>query len=120
MRMATRATRTGGWKATVVAFDDVTQLVSARAWPHGGDVARRIAHEITEPPDPHPASAERINRRYSKELEGEEKAKLEEPTGITCARPTTLRRIVDEFSKFARMPEPETRIEDLRSCSATP
>jgi len=113
VRMATRRNADGRLEGYVVAFDDVTQLVSAQRMAAWGDVARRIAHEIKNPLTPIQLSAERINRRYSKELEGEEKAKLEELTGIIVRQTNDLRRIVDEFSKFARMPEPETRIEDL-------
>jgi two-component system nitrogen regulation sensor histidine kinase NtrY len=113
VRMATRRNADGRLEGYVVAFDDVTQLVSAQRMAAWGDVARRIAHEIKNPLTPIQLSAERINRRYSKSLEGEEKAKLEELTGIIVRQTNDLRRIVDEFSKFARMPEPETRIEDL-------
>ncbi|WP_417750327.1 ATP-binding protein [Roseicyclus amphidinii] len=113
VRMATRRNADGRLEGYVVAFDDVTQLVSAQRMAAWGDVARRIAHEIKNPLTPIQLSAERINRRYSKALEGEEKAKLEELTGIIVRQTNDLRRIVDEFSKFARMPEPETRVENL-------
>ena len=113
VRMAVRRTAEGALEGYVVAFDDVTQLVSAQRMAAWGDVARRIAHEIKNPLTPIQLSAERINRRYSRALEGEDKAKLEELTGIIVRQTNDLRRIVDEFSKFARMPEPETRVEDL-------
>ncbi len=113
VRMATRRNADGLLEGYVVAFDDVTQLVSAQRMAAWGDVARRIAHEIKNPLTPIQLSAERIKRRYAKDLEGEDKAKLEELTEIIVRQTNDLRRIVDEFSKFARMPEPETRIEDL-------
>jgi len=113
VRMATRRTEGGQLEGYVVAFDDVTQLVSAQRLAAWGDVARRIAHEIKNPLTPIQLSAERIKRRYAKDLQGEEKAKLEELTEIIVRQTNDLRRIVDEFSKFARMPEPETRVEDL-------
>jgi two-component system, NtrC family, nitrogen regulation sensor histidine kinase NtrY len=113
VRMAVRRTTEGTLEGYVVAFDDVTQLVSAQRMAAWGDVARRIAHEIKNPLTPIQLSAERINRRFSRALEGEEQDKLAELTGIIVRQTNDLRRIVDEFSKFARMPEPETRIEDL-------
>ncbi len=113
VRMATRRNEGGALEGYVVAFDDVTQLVSAQRMAAWGDVARRIAHEIKNPLTPIQLSAERIKRRYAKDMEGEDKAKLEELTEIIVRQTNDLRRIVDEFSKFARMPEPETRVEDL-------
>lgn len=97
----------------MIAFDDVTQLVSAQRLAAWGDVARRIAHEIKNPLTPIQLSAERINRRFSKGLDDEERAKLEQMTEVIVRQTNDLRRIVDEFSKFARMPEPETRTEDI-------
>ena len=113
VRMATRRNADGRLEGYVVAFDDVTQLVSAQRMAAWGDVARRIAHEIKNPLTPIQLSAERINRRFSKGLDDEAKAKLEEMTEIIVRQTTDLRRIVDEFSRFARMPEPDTRVEDL-------
>jgi two-component system nitrogen regulation sensor histidine kinase NtrY len=113
VRMATRRTSDGALEGYVVAFDDVTQLVGAQRMAAWGDVARRIAHEIKNPLTPIQLSAERIKRRFSKELGSEDKVKLEEMTEIIVRQTNDLRRIVDEFSKFARMPEPETRVEDL-------
>lgn len=113
VRMATRRRADGALEGYVVAFDDVTQLVSAQRMAAWGDVARRIAHEIKNPLTPIQLSAERAKRKFSKILEGEDKASLEQMTEVIVRQTNDLRRIVDEFSKFARMPEPETRIEDL-------
>jgi two-component system nitrogen regulation sensor histidine kinase NtrY len=113
VRMATRRNLDGALEGYVVAFDDVTQLVSAQRMAAWGDVARRIAHEIKNPLTPIQLSAERINRKFSKQLEGDDKAKLGEMTEVIVRQTNDLRRIVDEFSKFARMPEPETRVEDV-------
>jgi len=76
-------------------------------------VARRIAHEIKNPLTPIQLSAERIKRKFSSVLSGEEKASLEQLTEVIVRQTNDLRRIVDEFSRFARMPEPETRAEDM-------
>lgn len=113
VRLSTRRNVDEALEGYVVAFDDVTQLVSAQRLAAWGDVARRIAHEIKNPLTPIQLSAERIKRRYARDLVGEDKLRLEEMTEIIVRQTNDLRRIVDEFSKFARMPEPETRTEDL-------
>ncbi|MBY6200260.1 PAS domain-containing sensor histidine kinase [Maritalea mobilis] len=113
VRMATRRNAEGQLEGYVVAFDDVTQLVSAQRMAAWGDVARRIAHEIKNPLTPIQLSAERINRKFSKGLDEDDAAKLEQMTEVIVRQTNDLRRIVDEFSKFARMPEPETRVEDV-------
>nr|WP_254656236.1 PAS domain-containing sensor histidine kinase [Jannaschia sp. CCS1] len=113
VRMATRRNLDGALEGYVVAFDDVTQLVSAQRMAAWGDVARRIAHEIKNPLTPIQLSAERIKRKFSRMLEDEDKVSLEQMTEVIVRQTNDLRRIVDEFSKFARMPEPETRVEDI-------
>ncbi|MBD3763354.1 MAG: PAS domain-containing sensor histidine kinase [Rhodobacterales bacterium] len=96
----------------VVAFDDVTDLVSAQRMAAWGDVARRIAHEIKNPLTPIQLSAERIRRKF-RPLVGEAAEDLDQYTEVIVRQTGDLRRIVDEFSKFARMPEPDRREEDL-------
>lgn len=113
VRMATRRTAEGVLEGHVVAFDDVTQLVSAQRLAAWGDVARRIAHEIKNPLTPIQLSAERIKRKFSKHLDEDDAASLDQMTAVVIRQTNDLRRIVDEFSQFARMPEPETRIEDV-------
>lgn len=113
VRMSTRYTEDGKREGYVVAFDDVTDLVSAQRMAAWGDVARRIAHEIKNPLTPIQLSAERINRKFSRKLDGEDAESLAQLTGVVVRQTNDLRRIVDEFSKFARMPEPETRPESL-------
>lgn len=111
VRMATRRREDGSLEGYVVAFDDVTDLVSAQRMAAWGDVARRIAHEIKNPLTPIQLSAERISRKFAKEVV--EREKLEQMTEVIVRQTTDLRRIVDEFSKFARMPEPERKSIDL-------
>jgi two-component system nitrogen regulation sensor histidine kinase NtrY len=96
----------------VIAFDDVTDLVSAQRMAAWGDVARRIAHEIKNPLTPIQLSAERLRRKFVP-LVGDEAEALEQMTAVIIRQTNDLRRIVDEFSKFARMPEPEIREHDL-------
>ena len=113
VRMATRRGDDGGLEGYVVAFDDVTDLVSAQRMAAWGDVARRIAHEIKNPLTPIQLSAERIRRKFGPKV-GEDADALEQMTGVIIRQTGDLRRIVDEFSKFARMPEPETSVQDIK------
>ncbi|MDG1936157.1 MAG: PAS domain-containing sensor histidine kinase [Paracoccaceae bacterium] len=96
----------------VIAFDDVTDLVSAQRSAAWGDVARRIAHEIKNPLTPIQLSAERIKRKFAPKLP-DDSEELEKMTGVIVRQTDDLRKIVDEFSRFARLPEPQKRIEDL-------
>lgn len=114
VRMATRQNSDGGLEGYVVAFDDVSDLVSAQRMAAWGDVARRIAHEIKNPLTPIQLSAERIKRKFSRHLEEDDSEKLQSMTDVIVRQTNDLRRIVDEFSKFARMPEPDRRREDLK------
>ncbi|MEM9754779.1 MAG: PAS domain-containing sensor histidine kinase [Pseudomonadota bacterium] len=113
VRISTRRNKEAEREGYVLAFDDVTDLVSAQRMAAWGDVARRIAHEIKNPLTPIQLSAERVERKFSRELPPAEAEKLAELTGVIVRQTGDLRRIVDEFSKFARMPEPERRTEDL-------
>jgi len=102
----------GDEKGHVIAFDDVTDLVTAQRMAAWGDVARRIAHEIKNPLTPIQLSAERIRRKFVPSV-GEDGPLLENLTDVIVRQTNDLRRIVNEFSKFARMPEPETATNDL-------
>jgi two-component system, NtrC family, nitrogen regulation sensor histidine kinase NtrY len=111
VRMSMRRNDQGGLEGYVVAFDDVTDLVSAQRMAAWGDVARRIAHEIKNPLTPIQLSAERIKRKFATQVRDHED--LEQYTDVIVRQTNDLRRIVDEFSKFARMPEPDRRDCDL-------
>ncbi len=111
VRMSTRRSEAGDLEGYVVAFDDVTDLVSAQRMAAWGDVARRIAHEIKNPLTPIQLSAERIKRKFATQVRDHED--LEQYTDVIVRQTNDLRRIVDEFSKFARMPEPDRRDCDL-------
>ncbi|MFZ7089709.1 ATP-binding protein [Primorskyibacter sp. 2E233] len=113
VRLATRRRGDGSLEGFVVAFDDVTDLVSAQRTAAWGDVARRIAHEIKNPLTPIQLSAERIKRKFGRKLEGDDVTSLNDLTDVIVRQTGDLRRIVDEFSKFARMPEPERKPEDV-------
>ena len=115
VRMATRRRADGSREGYVVAFDDVTDLVSAQRMAAWGDVARRIAHEIKNPLTPIQLSAERAKRKFGAKLDEDDAAALAQLTDVIVRQTNDLRRIVDEFSKFARMPEPERRNRDLKA-----
>ncbi len=96
----------------VLTFDDITeQLLDQRraAW---SDVARRIAHEIKNPLTPIQLAAERLQRRYGKEIDSDP-ATFDRLTGTIVRQVGDLRRMVDEFSSFARMPKPAFAAEPL-------
>jgi two-component system nitrogen regulation sensor histidine kinase NtrY len=112
VRMSERRSEEGALEGYVVAFDDVTDLVSAQRMAAWGDVARRIAHEIKNPLTPIQLSAERIKRKFHNQV-GEDSDKLEQMTDVIVRQTNDLRRIVDEFSKFARMPQPELQKANL-------
>ncbi len=96
----------------VVTFDDVTELLSAQRKAAWSDVARRIAHEIKNPLTPIQLSAERLKRKYLKQIE-------EDPDTFSLCTDTIIRqveeigRMVDEFSSFARMPQATLKNENL-------
>ena len=96
----------------VIAFDDVTDLVSAQRSAAWGDIARRIAHEIKNPLTPIQLSAERIRRKFSPKL-ANDSDELERMTNVIVRQTGDLRLIIDEFSKFARLPQPKKTDEDL-------
>jgi len=112
VRISTRRNDDGRLEGYVIAFDDVTDLVSAQRMAAWGDVARRIAHEIKNPLTPIQLSAERLKRKFAPVV-GDQAETLEQYTDVIIRQTGDLRRIVDEFSKFARMPEPELRSHDL-------
>lgn len=96
----------------VLTFDDITaQLADQRraAW---ADVARRIAHEIKNPLTPIQLAAERLKRRFSKEIHSDAPT-FDRLTDTIVRQVGDLRRMVDEFSSFARMPKPIFREEPL-------
>ena len=117
VRLAPRRREDGRLEGYVVAFDDVTDLVSAQRSAAWGDVARRIAHEIKNPLTPIKLSAERIQRKFAPQL-GAESGQLEQMTDVIIRQTNDLRRIVDEFSKFARMPELVKKSENLNEVLA--
>ncbi len=95
----------------VVTFDDITDLVSAQRTAAWADVARRIAHEIKNPLTPIQLSAERLKRKYSREVSTEPDV-FAQCTDTIIRQVGDIGRMVDEFSSFARMPVPVIRSQD--------
>lgn len=96
----------------VLTFDDITQQLLDQRRAAWSDVARRIAHEIKNPLTPIQLAAERLQRRYGKNVT-DEPSTFERLTETIIRQVADLRRMVDEFSSFARMPKPVFRQESL-------
>jgi len=96
----------------VVTFDDVTELLSAQRKAAWADVARRIAHEIKNPLTPIQLSAERLHRKYSGEIISDKEI-FQSCTDTIIRQVKGIGKMVDEFSSFARMPQPQLKPIDL-------
>jgi len=96
----------------VLTFDDITDQLSDQRSAAWADIARRIAHEIKNPLTPIQLAAERLQRRFGSEI-GSDKETFERLTGTIVRQVGDLRRMVDEFSNFARMPKPVFRKENV-------
>jgi two-component system nitrogen regulation sensor histidine kinase NtrY len=96
----------------IITLDDITELVSAQRTSAWADVARRIAHEIKNPLTPIQLSAERIRRKFGRVIT-EDKAVFDQCTETIVRQVDDIRRMVDEFSRFARMPKPVIEGEDV-------
>jgi two-component system nitrogen regulation sensor histidine kinase NtrY len=96
----------------VVTLDDITELVAAQRTSAWADVARRIAHEIKNPLTPIQLSAERLRRKYGSVIK-EDGGVFQQCTDTIVRQVDDIKRMVDEFSRFARMPKPVMTAEDL-------
>jgi two-component system nitrogen regulation sensor histidine kinase NtrY len=111
-RLAPRGEAGAGSFGFVATFDDITELQAAQRKAAWADVARRIAHEIKNPLTPIQLAAERLKRRFTKEI-------TSDPETFAQCADTIVRhvgdigRMVDEFSAFARMPQPVIKPEDV-------
>ena len=103
----------GAYMGMVLAFDDLTELLKAQRLAAWREVAQRIAHEIKNPLTPIQLSAQRLRRRLAGERSPEEKRLLEEATATIIQEVDALKQLVDEFSRFARMPALTLRPTDL-------
>jgi two-component system nitrogen regulation sensor histidine kinase NtrY len=104
-RLRVRASHSEG--GLVLTFDDVTRLVAAQRNAAWRDVARRIAHEIKNPLTPIQLSAERLRKRYRKDIAPSDLETFDRCTDTIERHVGDIGRMVDEFSAFARMPAPK-------------
>ena len=102
-------------KSYVVTLDDITDLVSAQRTAAWADVARRIAHEIKNPLTPIQLSAERLKRKYGRLIE-QDRDIFDQCTDTIIRQVDDIKRMVDEFSSFARMPRARLESGDLSEC----
>jgi two-component system nitrogen regulation sensor histidine kinase NtrY len=101
-----------GERGYVFTLDDITELVAAQRTSAWADIARRIAHEIKNPLTPIQLSAERLRRKYGKSIT-DDPAVFQQCTDTIVRQVDDIKRMVDEFSKFARMPKAEIAAEDV-------
>jgi len=98
----------------IVAIDDTTSFILAEKHAAWSDIARKIAHEVKNPLTPIKLSAERIEKKYqSKKLDTDEIKVL---TSTISRQVDDIGKLIDEFSSFARMPEPEIKLDNLSKC----
>ena len=97
----------------VITLDDITDLVAAQRTSAWADVARRIAHEIKNPLTPIQLSAERLRRKYGKVIASDDRAVFDQCTETIIRQVDDIKGMVDEFSRFARMPKPVITSEDV-------
>jgi two-component system nitrogen regulation sensor histidine kinase NtrY len=109
VRIAAESGADGGY---VLTFDDISAQLSDQRRAAWADVARRIAHEIKNPLTPIQLAAERLQRKFGKQIH-EDAETFSVLTGTIVRQVGDLRRMVDEFSDFARLPRPVLAPEDL-------
>lgn len=102
-------------KSYIVTLDDITDLVTAQRTAAWADVARRIAHEIRNPLTPIQLSAERLKRKYGR-LIVQDRDVFDQCTDTIVRQVDDIKRMVDEFSAFARMPKARVEHDDLGEC----
>ncbi|WP_291983570.1 ATP-binding protein [Candidatus Accumulibacter sp. ACC005] len=99
----------------VVVFDDVTRLIAAQRSAAWGEVARRLAHEIKNPLTPIQLSAERLQMKLADRLSGADADMLERSTQTIIRQVEAMKRMVNDFSDYARLPAPELAALDLNA-----
>ena len=98
----------------VAVFEDLTELERAQRMAAWRDVARRIAHEVKNPLTPIQLSAQRLRRKYSEWLSGEDRTVFDECTSLIISSVEELRMLVNEFSSLARMPPAKLAPYDIK------
>ncbi|NDY43411.1 PAS domain-containing protein, partial [Dissulfurirhabdus thermomarina] len=107
--------REGRSLGVVVVFDDLTELEKIQRLAAWREVARRIAHEVKNPLTPIQLSAERLRKRYLDRLDEDAREVFDRCTRVIITQVEELKRLVNEFSNFARMPSLRLRPTDLRA-----
>ncbi len=102
-------------RSFVLTLDDITDLVTAQRTSAWADVARRIAHEIKNPLTPIQLSAERLKRKYGRVITTDKEV-FDQCTDTIVRQVDDIKRMVDEFSSFARMPKARLEEDDLVQC----
>jgi two-component system nitrogen regulation sensor histidine kinase NtrY len=113
VRMVPQWLGVGKIAAVIVTFDDITPLLSAQKVAAWSDVARRLAHEIKNPLTPIQLSAERLRRKYTDKIDTENRELFQQLTETIVHQTEEMRRMLNEFSDFARMPTPVFQQENL-------
>lgn len=115
LTLIARGTRMPGTQDCLLVFDDVTELVSAQRAQAWGEVARRLAHEIKNPLTPIQLSAERLEKKLADKLEPAEQQVLGKSVRTIVDQVDAMKRLVNEFRDFARLPKAELRSVDLNA-----
>lgn len=103
----------GKYSGLVAVFDDLSEIEKAQREAAWRQVARRIAHEVKNPLTPIQLSAQRIKKRIGHKLEADDAKMLNECTGMIIKEAEVLKRLVNEFSSYARMPASNPTLDDL-------
>lgn len=112
----------GGYSGAVITVEDLSELIRAERAAAWSEVARRMAHEIKNPLTPIQLSAERIQRGYRREEDvGSDRMRriVEEGTDTIVREVGALQHMVEEFSRYARLPSPRFRAADLNEIVST-
>jgi two-component system nitrogen regulation sensor histidine kinase NtrY len=104
VKIGTEVDKDNNIMSYIIAFDDMTQLIRSQRYEAWSDIARRIAHEVKNPLTPIHLGAERIKEKYSKYIKDKKNFNMYVDTIIRHSE--DIREIIEEFSRFARMPTP--------------
>jgi nitrogen fixation/metabolism regulation signal transduction histidine kinase len=104
--------------ARLLVFDDISEIVSAQRAQAWGEVARRLAHEIKNPLTPIQLSAERLEMKLAGKLEDPERAVLKKSVHTIVDQVESMKRLVNEFRDYARLPAAELKPVDLNALVA--
>ncbi|MFZ5565795.1 MAG: ATP-binding protein [Pseudomonadota bacterium] len=102
-------------KAWLLVFDDISEIVSAQRAQAWGEVARRLAHEIKNPLTPIQLSAERLERKLAGKVEEAEQAVVTKSVKTIVDQVDAMKRLVNEFRDYARLPAAELHALDLNA-----